>query len=105
MISLEFFVNACRDIYKRNLTIDIAGTNMYYAARDIRSSQIIFSNGANDPWHVLGVLRNLGATMPALLIEGTAHCSDLYPSRTSDLPSLKSARQYEWSVLDSWLKL
>ena len=60
----------------------------------MKSRRIVFPNGSIDPWHVLGITSGKGISSDsrALLINGTAHCSDLYPASDRDPPSLIEAR-------------
>lgn len=57
------------------------------------TSSCSFLPGDLDPWHVLSVTQALGPSVPALLIPGASHCSDMAPERPSDSPSIHHGRQ------------
>lgn len=67
------------------------------------ASNIIFSNGALDPWKAGGVPESISETLVALMIEGAAHHLDLRASNPSDPISVVSARSYEIMLLKSWI--
>jgi len=66
-------------------------------------AKIVYPNGRVDPWHVLGVLADVGADQPWQLMDNTAHCADLYMPRDSDDAQLKAFRAKAISLLHSWL--
>ena len=45
----------------------------------LKVRKVLFINGSMDPWHVAGVTHDLNPESKALLINGTAHCADMYP--------------------------
>jgi len=68
------------------------------------SSNIIFSNGALDPWHGSGVKENIGSSIFALLIKDAAHHLDLRSPHPADPNSVIQARQTEMNIIRGWLK-
>ncbi|XP_075892988.1 thymus-specific serine protease [Nelusetta ayraudi] len=104
---LPYHVKQCADFYNvsaKQLAEAVAQTNEYYGAYNIRSSRIVFPNGSIDPWHVLGITRNISTVLPAVFIKGTAHCANMYPARSEDPPQLTLARQRIFMLLQQWLK-
>ncbi|XP_029373345.1 thymus-specific serine protease [Echeneis naucrates] len=104
---LEYHVKQCADFYNisaEQLAEAVAQTNEYYGAYDIRSSRIVFPNGSIDPWHALGITQDIAPALPAVFIKGTAHCANMYPARSEDLPQLALAREHIFSLLHQWLK-
>ncbi|PIO71345.1 hypothetical protein TELCIR_06763 [Teladorsagia circumcincta] len=70
-----------------------------------RGSKVVFPNGSIDPWKSLGLLvGNPDKNVDAFMIEGTAHCADMYPASPNDKPSLKAARTRIEKNLDAWIK-
>lgn len=67
------------------------------------ASNIIFSNGALDPWKDGGVSEQISKTLVAMLIEGAAHHLDLRPSNPKDPGSVITARKNEIMLLKSWI--
>ncbi|KAH7684720.1 Protein PCP-2, partial [Aphelenchoides avenae] len=51
-------------------------------------TNVVFTNGAQDPWHKLGIYRPHASHDPsvvALLIDGSAHCWDMYNANSADV--------------------
>lgn len=66
MKQCEQFYNISAEL----LTAAVAQTNEYYGSYDIRSSRIVFPNGAIDPWHALGITQDITQDLPAVFIQG-----------------------------------
>jgi len=107
-ISLEWYLEQCRDIFgiistpQGNMP-NIAWTNTYYGSTNLQSSNIVLPNGSIDPWHILGVAKAPNPSITTIFINGTAHCADLYPPRSSDVSGLTQARAVEVKLLGQWL--
>ncbi|KAL6105022.1 uncharacterized protein ACO6RY_06636 [Pungitius sinensis] len=104
---LVYHVTQCADFYNvsgEQLAEAVAQTNELYGAYDIRSTRIVLPNGSIDPWHALGVTTDISPDLPAVFIQGTAHCANMYPARTEDLPQLALARDHIFLLLQRWLK-
>ncbi|XP_065175160.1 putative serine protease K12H4.7 [Sycon ciliatum] len=92
-------VQLCEDVFGVNasgLANYIRWSNQNYGSLHLKGSRIVFPNGNIDPWHALSVLPDtidLGTNVVPVLIDGTAHCANMYPSREDDLPSLVAARE------------
>lgn len=78
-------------------------TNNFYGGLGLRVRKVVFPNGSVDPWHALGVIRDLNPDSKALLINGTAHCADMYPDSDQDLQELRDARQTIVKALSEFL--
>jgi len=105
-ITLDYFVGQCQEVFGIDMSqvqANVDWTNEFYGARNIAATRIMFTNGDIDPWHALGITTQPSADLPTVLIHGTAHCADLYPSRSEDLPSLQVAREMWKSYLSEWL--
>lgn len=97
----------CADIYGiAGLTPRTDYINAYYGGNQIVTSNTAFVNGDVDPWHVLGNYQNYSpqSQSASVLVKGTAHCADLYPPRSADLPGLTQARELQKSLLAAWLE-
>ncbi|MBN3295719.1 YM67 protease, partial [Amia calva] len=106
---LPYHLQQCSDIFGASFNASsvadaVQQTNEYYGSYDIRSSRIVFPNGSIDPWHALGITKDISDDLPAVFINGTAHCANMYPAREEDLPQLVFARDHIFSLLQKWLK-
>ncbi|MED6274835.1 hypothetical protein CHARACLAT_020454 [Characodon lateralis] len=104
---LGYQVKQCASFYNisaEEVAEAVAQTNEYYGGYDIRSSRIVFPNGSIDPWHALGITQDITAELPAVFIKGTAHCANMYPAGSEDLPQLSEARDHIFLLLQQWLK-
>lgn len=94
---VEFFIRQCSDIFgkqfdDRFLDKAIFRSNANYGALDPETTNVIYVHGSIDPWHALGLTKAVNSQMPAIYIEGTAHCANMYEPADNDLPQLKAAR-------------
>ncbi len=63
----------CADFYNvsaEQVAEAVALTNEYYGGYDIRSSRIVLPNGSIDPWHALGITKDITSDLPAIFIKG-----------------------------------
>jgi pimeloyl-ACP methyl ester carboxylesterase len=93
---VEFFIKQCQDIFgerfnEKSLKRDVERTNLSYGAKRPGSTNVIYVNGNIDPWHKLS-LTTSSSSRPTILINGTAHCANMYEPSSNDLPQLKDAR-------------
>uniref|UniRef100_A0AAF5DPH0 Serine carboxypeptidase S28 family protein n=1 Tax=Strongyloides stercoralis TaxID=6248 RepID=A0AAF5DPH0_STRER len=110
--NVNIYINICIDVFgpqfTRN-TIDqnIIRTNNFYGGnKNYYGSNVVMAYGSVDPWHALGsYVYDKSRNLISYLIDGTAHCADLYPPRDSDLPDLKYKRELIRANLMSFLKL
>ncbi|XP_068441238.1 thymus-specific serine protease [Clinocottus analis] len=104
---LPYHVQQCADFYNisgARLAAAVAQTNEQYGGYGVRSSRIVLPNGSIDPWHALGATQDITPELPAVFIKGTAHCANMYPARSEDLPQLALARDHIFLLLQKWLK-
>ena len=105
---LDFFVRMCSDVFGAKFDLDllkrgISLTNTEYGGLKISVSNVVFVHGSLDPWHVLGITQDLSASAPAIVIEGTAHCANLYPPADDDPQQLKDARLAIGKLIGLWI--
>ena len=69
------------------------------------ATNIVFSNGAQDPWSRGGVLKNLSDTLLAIVIPNGAHHIDLMFSDPADAayPDISWARDFERAQIAKWV--
>ena len=106
---VQFSEKQCADIFGPEFDADllergIARSNVVYGGRNVKVSNVVFVHGSIDPWHALGITRDVNEEATAIFIEGTAHCANMYPERPEDPPQLKRARQQVMLKIKEWLQ-
>jgi len=109
IIPVSFFEKMCQDVYGPKFTLDllkrgIRATNVEYGGLDIQVSNVVFVHGSIDPWHAMGKIQSDNTNSPAIFIEGTAHCANMYPESDDDSPQLKEARKRVGQLIHHWLQ-
>jgi len=115
-ISLNFFKQICQDTFGPMRTDpDTDWSNNNFGGLNLKTtvSNTFLGDGIIDPWHALAILPTVkgGTTgselLPlnsaAYLINGTAHCADLYAPSPNDLNDLTNARNLAFDLLSVWL--
>ncbi|XP_005092642.2 putative serine protease K12H4.7 [Aplysia californica] len=107
--SLPYFIKQCTDIYgnqfnKTLVSRDIVRSNEDYAGLGPKMSRVVFPNGSIDPWHALGILKDIGPDAKAIFINGTSHCENMGSPSPNDSPQLKQARAEIRSSIGQWLE-
>jgi len=98
VIDIDYYVRQCAEIFGSQFTnatvyAAVDAVNAMYGGRDqFTATNVMLPNGNVDPWHALGILTDPRPTVTTALIDGTAHCADMYPSASDDLPGLTAAR-------------
>lgn len=103
---LSYFTDICTEVFgikSEDVSSAVDHTNTFYGGRNVTGTNIVFPNGSIDPWHALSIVQDIGSTVKALLIHGTAHCANMYPPRDSDPEELTEARTTISKLLGQWL--
>ncbi|XP_046852436.1 putative serine protease K12H4.7 [Xenia sp. Carnegie-2017] len=108
LFPLKVSIKQCMDIFGLNfneteIASGINRTNTNYGGLGIAGSKIVFPNGSIDPWHALGITKDVTAEEQAIFIQGTAHCANMYPECASDPPQLIQARMKIKDHIAKWL--
>ena len=69
-----------------------------------QASNIVFSNGAMDPWSSGGVMINLTTSVTAVIIDEGGHHTDLFFTHPDDPPSVVAARHTELELIRGWIE-
>jgi len=106
---VDFFVKMCSDVFGPKFNLDLLQrgidlTNMEYGSLNISVSNVVFVHGSLDPWHALGITKDVSEKAPAIIIKGTSHCSNLYPESSDDPDVLKEARKKIGDLIGMWIK-
>merc|ERR1712012_19244 len=107
---LGMFTQMCSDVFGANfsaalLARGIKSTLREYGGRDLSSSvtNVAFVHGSLDPWHALGITHSTNPASPAILIDGTSHCANLYPATEADPKALVEARSLVGELIGKWI--
>ncbi|VVD02766.1 unnamed protein product [Leptidea sinapis] len=105
---VDYEIRTCQDLFgtkfdKKFITSSIDWTNNYYGGQNIKARRVLFVQGSIDPWHVMGIYKSQSKDMPAIFINGTSHCADLYNERDEDSKELVAARLKIREYLETWL--
>uniref|UniRef100_G3U8U4 Serine protease 16 n=1 Tax=Loxodonta africana TaxID=9785 RepID=G3U8U4_LOXAF len=108
-LPLSYFLQQCSDFFGPKFNYDslntgVLSTNAYYGGFNVTGSKIIFPNGSFDPWHPLGITKDISKDLPAVFIKGGVHCADMYEQRDIDSAELIQAREKIFQILQKWLK-
>ncbi|XP_054156701.1 uncharacterized protein LOC128955089 [Oppia nitens] len=96
-IPLEFFTKQCMDIYGKQFSPEfiqtaVNRTNRLYGGFKPDVTNVVFPNGAVDPWHLRSVLSDLNPTTRAIYMKSTSHGADMLQPFPNDPKELTDAR-------------
>lgn len=108
-MNIEYWKRYCAKSFDAPVFPDTFHTNSLYG--DLRivnyTSNIIFTNGGEDPWQWAGVrsVQNNTKNIEAILIDckNCGHCVELRGERPEDAPELKAARQKIRAAFRKWM--
>ncbi|KAL1444255.1 hypothetical protein MTO96_029940 [Rhipicephalus appendiculatus] len=108
LFPVEFYVKQCKDIFGARfdealLASAVRRTNTFYGGFQPAVHNVTFANGSIDPWHPLGVTKDLAHDVTAIFINGTAHCAEMLPPSEHDVPELKRAREQIEFLVGKWV--
>lgn len=109
LLNEEYERGICRRLFgiETKANTDYINSKYYYPLMSNQTSQIYFTNGANDPWSNLSMTAaNGNAINPNLhyfTIEKASHCVDLKEPKGSDSLSLQTARAKLDTLIAKWL--
>ncbi|XP_051150124.1 uncharacterized protein LOC127264672 [Andrographis paniculata] len=84
------------------VTTEYGGTDIKLVLKRF-GSNIIFSNGLQDPWSRGSVLKNISDTIVALVAEKGAHHTDLRSATADDPDWLVDQRRQEVQIIEKWI--
>lgn len=110
LINIDYHHQACNRLFNLKNPANTAYINShyYYPLIEEQVSNIYFTNGEQDPWSKLSLMKKNGndtnKNLTYRLITGSAHCNDLHEPSDDDSKSLKNARRVMNELLSTWLK-
>nr|KAG5697556.1 hypothetical protein BaRGS_019777 [Batillaria attramentaria] len=71
---LSFFIKQCQDIFDPKFNAEliqhgINRTNTNYGGYGIKTTKVVFPNGSVDPWHALGIVKDLSPDATAIFMD------------------------------------
>ena len=107
-INPTYHRNLCKRLFGIDQAVDTAGTNqIYYAPILSGASNLLLTNGSEDPWSLLGITslngNDTNPNLTVLMIDGAAHCSDLIADRPSESTTVAEAKAKFTELATSWL--
>ena len=104
-VNLQFYRKWCENAFERKLWPDVNITNLNLGGFDLKTTNIIFTNGGEDPWQWAGIRKDKDE-MRAILIDcdNCAHCVELYTEKEEDSDILKNARTEIEERMSSWIE-
>lgn len=105
--NLNSFSNACKSEF--GVPPRPHWVTTYFGGHDIKlilhrfASNIIFSNGLQDPYSSGGVLKNISSTVVAIYTAKGSHCLDIHGADKSDPDWLVEQRKTEVKIMKKWL--
>ena len=75
LFNFSYSFSQCMDIFEKEfdgvlIGENVADTNRYYGGRSIPITNVVFPNGAIDPWHAMGVTKDISPTATAIYMKG-----------------------------------
>ncbi|XP_057781886.1 uncharacterized protein LOC131000130 [Salvia miltiorrhiza] len=105
--NLYKFIQDCEKLY--GVTPRPHWITTYYGGHDIKlvlkrfGSNIIFSNGLQDPYSSGGVLKDINKSIVAVTTVNGSHCVDIPPASETDPEWLITQRKIELQNIEGWL--
>jgi len=101
-------IKVCTDLFgdifnAKYIESMVEDSNSYYGAKELDVDNVVFVHGSIDPWHAMGRTTDLNEDAPAIIIQGTSHCADMYSNKKSDPPQLIKARARIGQLVDKWV--
>ncbi|CAD6185567.1 unnamed protein product [Caenorhabditis auriculariae] len=98
-IPLNYYIDMCTDMFDPSVDIkyirdrNLRTLNTFGGNANYKATNVVLPNGSYDPWHVLGTNATDSVNhVTPLLIQGAAHCSDMYPTYPNEPAALASNR-------------
>ena len=92
-INLDFYKKFCQETFGIPLWPNVDRVNTRFGGLNLKASNLIMTNGGEDPWQWASLLTNKGDIVSIYIdCDDCAHCVELYTPTPSDPPKLQSAR-------------
>ncbi|KHJ92307.1 serine carboxypeptidase S28 [Oesophagostomum dentatum] len=106
-----YFINMCTEVFGPKYNIDfiakaVRETNIRYGGADgYRGTNVVITNGNNDPWTRLGKTTSYEESVVCFQITGAAHCADFAGRPPGfEIPEVEDARRIIVENIEMWLQ-
>jgi len=103
LVGVELFQALCNEGFGVGWPPRIDETNAQYGGLDFQGSNVVFVNGALDPWHSLSILKTSNPSLRTIYIKGAAHCADMLPDSDPNSPISKAQVQIG-EIVHQWVQ-
>lgn len=105
-ITTDYFIAQCRSAYSPDILPDTYSFNTKYGGATPNATNVIATQGSDDPWAPAGVQASLGPLYPEVTAQcaGCGHCGDMQPPSPTDPASLTAQRTAVLTYLRQWVK-
>ncbi|CAI2368494.1 unnamed protein product [Moneuplotes crassus] len=103
-IQRKYWDDRCIAVFGKDAIAQARETNIHFGALSLRSSNIFFTNGGEDPWRWVGVTasdESMNKISRVLQCENCGHCVELYNETSEDSDELKAVR----SEIKEWIDI
>ncbi|KRX07315.1 hypothetical protein PPERSA_06930 [Pseudocohnilembus persalinus] len=104
LVDVKYFQDLCENIYGKGYLPKVQDTNTIMGGTKMRTENIIFTNGGQDPWKWASILQDKG-DMKAIVIDcvDCAHCVDLSSPKEGEPQVLSQARKDIIENMRTWI--
>lgn len=110
IMHVDYSVEICQRLFGKQFTKEyiedkVKITNKKFGGLTPKVTKVIFVHGEIDPWKTLGVVANLSAEAPVMMIEGASHCNDLYADNAwTTTKAVKQIKTMEKELIKKWIE-
>lgn len=91
-ITIDYWYDFCQRVFGIKMKTDDTTWNMRYGGKNLQATNIIFTNGKEDPWRHASITEYRdGVITIDIQCDGCSHCIDLHAPLETDPSQLKSA--------------
>jgi len=102
-ITIEWHLQVCQHLFNSPMNPKVDWTNSYYGGQKLVTSNTVFTNGDQDPWSTLSVMKDLGNSVPSIIMQGEAHCPNWRQASPRDAPTVTQGRKLTSSYFGAFI--
>ncbi|EAR93700.2 serine carboxypeptidase S28 family protein (macronuclear) [Tetrahymena thermophila SB210] len=104
-VNLDMFTNFCKQSFTQDIFPNPSRVNIQYGGVNLKATNLILTNGIEDPWRWAGLQQSSGDIVSYLIdCDDCAHCVDLYTPKETDALVLKQTREKIVEHFSQWIK-